>query len=384
MTSIVVSGALANRYGNGGGAWVRLNWLLGFQRLGCKVYFVEEIGRITCVDGARKACPFRASVNASFFQQVTRQFGLGDNSSLIHAEGEQTIGLSREELLDVAGTADLLINISGHLARELLFSRFRRRAYVDIDPGYTQFWQAAGNPGARLAGHDVYFTIGENISRPGCPIPSCGIEWRHIRPPVVLAEWPADEPGKERRFTTVSSWRGPYGPVQSKGNTYGLKVHEFRKLLELPRLTGEKFELALNIHPGDGTDRQALIDHGWQLVDPHQAAGDPAAFRHYVQGSGAEFSAAQGVYVETGSGWFSDRTVCYLASGKPAVVQDTGFSTNYPVGEGLLTFRTLDEAVLAVKRIAADYERHSRAARVLAEEYFDSDKVLRRVLEEAL
>jgi hypothetical protein len=383
LTSIVVSGALANRYRNGGGAWVRLNWLLGFQRLGCKVYFVEEIGQGTCVNAAGKACSFGDSVNAGYFQQVTRQFGLGDNSTLIYEGGEQAIGLSKEELLKVAGTADLLVNISGHLSCEPFFSHFRRRAYIDIDPGYTQFWQAAGNLGARLAGHDVYFTIGENISQSGCSIPSCGIEWRPIRPPVVLGEWPATGPSKERKFTTVASWRGPYGPVQHEGKTYGLKVHEFRKFLELPRRTGQQFELALNIHPGDAKDRQALVEHGWRLVDPYQAAGDPAAFRHYVQSSGAEFSAAQGVYVETGSGWFSDRTVCYLASGKPALVQDTGFSRNYPVGEGLLAFRTLHDAVLGAERIAGDYERHSRAARALAEMFFDSDKVLRRVLEEA-
>src|SRR5207237_1120238 len=138
------------------------------------------------------------------------------------------------------------------------------------------------------------------------------------------------------------------------------------------------------IHPADGKDREALVEHGWQLVDPHQAAGDPAAFRLYVQGSGAEFSAAQGVYVETGSGWFSDRTACYLASGKPVLVQDTGLSTNYPVGEGLLAFRTLPEAVLGAERIAADYDRHSRAARKLAQEFFDSAKVLERFLEEAI
>jgi hypothetical protein len=383
VSSIVVSGALANRHRNGGGAWVRLNWLLGFQRLGCKVYFVEEIGRGTWLDAAGKACPFRDSMNAAYFRQVTRQFGLGENSTLIYEGGEQTLGLSREELLEVAGAADLLVNISGHLTCEPFFSRFRRRAYIDIDPGYTQFWQATGNSGARLAGHDVYFTIGENISQPGCVIPTCGIEWRRIRPPVVLAEWPAAGLGEQRKFTTVASWRGAYGPVQYEGKTYGLKVHEFRKFLELPRRTEQKFELALHIHPADRKDREALVEHGWQLVDPHQAAGDPAAFRHYVQGSAAEFSTAQGIYVETGSGWFSDRSACYLASGKPVLVQDTGFSTNYPVGEGLLAFRTLPEAVLGAERIAGDYERHSRAARRLAEEFFDSDKVLGRVLEQA-
>jgi hypothetical protein len=244
-------------------------------------------------------------------------------------------------------------------------------------------WHATGDRGSRLAGHDVYFTIAENIGTTGCTVPTCGIDWQRIRPPVVLAGWPAATAGTDWKFTTVASWRGPFGPIRYAGKTYGLKVHEFRKFIDLPRLTGQKFELALNIYPGDDKDRQALVKHGWQLVDPLAAAGDPAAFQHYVQDSGAEFSAAQGIYVETGSGWFSDRTACYLASGKPALVQDTGLSRNYPVGEGLLTFRTLSQAMAGAQQIASDYERHSRAARQLAEEFFDSDRVLAQLVERA-
>jgi hypothetical protein len=360
-----------------------LNWLLGLQRLGFAVYLIEQIERRTCVDAAGKACAFAASVNRAYFQQVTRQFGLENRSALIYEGGEQTYGLSREDLLEVAATAEMLVNISGHLTWEPFFSRFRRRAYIDIDPGFTQMWHAAGNPGSRLAGHDVYFTIAANIGTAGCAVPTCGIDWQRIRPPVVLAEWPVAGAGTSRKFTTVASWRGPFGPVQHEGKIYGLKVHEFRKFIELPRLTEQKFELALNIHPGDAKDRQALVEQSWQLVDPQVAAGDPAAFRRYVQGSGAEFSAAQGVYVATASGWFSDRTACYLASGKPALVQDTGWSRNYPVGEGLLTFRTLSEAVVGAEQIANNYGRHSRAARRLAEEFFDSDQVLARLAAQA-
>jgi hypothetical protein len=260
--------------------------------------------------------------------------------------------------------------------------RLRRKAYVDIDPGFTQFWYAAGHEGLRLDGYDFYFTIGENIGTPFCPIPTCGLRWRRTRQPVVLEDWPVSGGGDHDRFTTVATWRGPYGPVQYGGKTFGLKVHEFRKFVELPGLTRQTFEVALDIHPAEEKDLDLLRRHGWRLVDPKAAAPDPAAFRRYVQTSGAEFSVAQGVYVESASGWFSDRTVRYLASGKPALVQDTGFGRNYPVGEGLVAFRTLEQAVAGAERISRDYEGHCRAARALAEEHFDSEKVLGRFIEE--
>ena len=155
-----------------------------------------------------------------------------------------------------------------------------------------------------------------------------------------------------------------------------MKVHEFRKFVDLPRQVQQTFEIALNIHPADTKDLNLLLQHGWEIVDPRTVVPDPIAFRCYVQTSGAEFSVAQGVYVETKSGWFSDRTVRYLASGKPVLVQDTGFSRNYPVGDGLVAFRTLGEAVVGAERIADDYDRHCRAARSLAEAHFDSDRVL--------
>jgi hypothetical protein len=384
MPTIVVSGALANKAGNGGEAWVRLNWLLGFKQLGFRVYFLEEINRQTCVDSSGHVCPFTDSVNLAYFKEVTRRFALADRSALIYQRGEQIHGLSREELFDLSQTADLLVNISGHLCSEAFFDRFRRKAYVDIDPGFTQFWQAAGNPGSRLAGHDVYFTIGENIGQPDCAIPSLGIDWKPMRPPVVLEEWPLVRSQGQTGFTTVASWRGPYGLVQYGNRTYGLKVHEFRKFLELPKRSDQRFEIALSIHPADHKDRQALLSKDWHLEDPQRVAGNPDSFRQYIQKSVAEFSVAQGIYVETSSGWFSDRTACYLASGKPVLVQDTGCSRNLPVGQGMLVFRTLDEAVAGAERIKADYQNHCWAARRLAEDYFTSARVLGRFLEEAL
>ena len=382
MTTIVVSGALANKYLNGGEAWVRLSWVLGLQKLGFRVYFVEQISRESCTDTAGNVVPFTRCENLVYFKQIVEHFGLGGSAALIYENGEQIHGLSYTELLELAETADLLVNISGHLTLEPLMRRLRRKAYVDIDPGFTQFWYAAGDEGLRLDGHDFYFTIGENIGTPFCPIPTCGLLWRRTRQPVVLEHWPVCREGDLDRFTTVASWRGSYGPVQHEGKTFGLKVHEFRKFIELPVRTQQTFEIALNIHPADVKDLNLLRLHRWQIVNPGVVVPDPVAFRRYVQTSGAEFSVAQGVYVETESGWFSDRTVRYLASGKPVLVQDTGFSRSYPVGDGLVAFRTLDEAVLGVERIASDYDRHCRAARSLAEAYFDSDRVLERLIEQ--
>lgn len=184
-------------------------------------------------------------------------------------------------------------------------------------------------------------------------------------------------------MTTIGAWRGAYGTVEFDGRRYGARAHEWRKLLSLPALAPLTFEAALQIDPGDQADRAALTKHGWHLVDPRRVTGTPDDYRRYIQGSGGEFGVAQGLYVETRSGWFSDRTVRYLASGKPVLVQDTGLSESLPVGEGLVTFTDLASAVEGARRIRADYDSHARAARQIAETYFASDVVLTRFLEEA-
>lgn len=385
MTKILVSGAIANKCHNGGAAWTRLSWVLGFRRLGCDVCFLEELPEP--VDESAAA--------VRYFRDVTGRFGLQGAAGLIVGNGRAFWGMTEEEIRQAAGEADLLVNISGHLTWQPALEACRRKAYVDLDPGYTQFWHAGGTSGARLEGHDYYFTVGTNIGRRDCPIPTCGVPWRPIRQPVVLDEWPVvvSEKGDRHpssgasplfRFTTIASWRGVYGPVEYGGRSYGLKVHEFRKFAEIPRHVSHEFEIALDIHPDEQADLELLRRNGWRIVDPRAQVGDPGSFRRYVQGSGAEFSVAQGIYVQTNSGWFSDRTTRYLASGKPALVQDTGFSRNLPVGEGLLSFRTPDEAAAGAEAILekTDYERHSRAARRIAEEYFDSDKVLVGMLEQ--
>lgn len=374
MPTVVTAGALANKPDNGGAAWTRLSWVLGFRSLGFDVLFVEEIADDACVDRAGVPARLQESANLTYFRGVTEAFGLSGRAALLPADGGEGFGLSWDELRRQAA-GGVLINISGNLKMKALKSLFRTRAFIDLDPGYTQFWHEA-RVSTHLEGHDYYFTVGENIGR-GARIPDAGVEWRPIRQPVLLDEWPVcAATTRSPRFTTIGSWRGPHGPVSDGGTTFGLKAHEFRKFVELPSRVRPTFEAALDLHTADQADRIRLEERGWRVVDPRVVAGDPAAFRRYVQASWAEFSVAQGIYVETGSGWFSDRTTRYLASGRPALVQDTGLSQNYPVGEGLIVFRTLDEAVQGVEAIERDYDRHARAARAIAEEYFDARRAL--------
>jgi hypothetical protein len=313
-----------------------------------------------------------------YLEEVSRRFEL--DVSVVTPDGDVVSGPSPTALASLAEDAAFLVNISGNLDANRLLSRFRRRAYVDVDPGYSQYWHEAGKLGSSLARHNAWFTVGQNVGTPACPIPTSGYRWHAVRPPVVLSEWPLRGPLQADRLTTVASWRGAFGPVEVRGRRYGVKAHQWRRVLELPLLAPQKFEIALAIDPTDDADRNSLVGHGWNLVDPTIAAGNPDRFRSYVQESGGEFSVAQGIYVETNSGWFSDRTAAYLASGKPVLVEDTGFTRTLPSGEGLIAFRDLQGAVKGAMRIAAAYDSHARAARQLAESYFDSDVVLKDFL----
>jgi hypothetical protein len=375
MRIAIVSGAIANKPLNGGAAWTRLSYVLGLMKLGFGVYFVEQIP-------GDPASPEK-SEQLAFFNKVMAQFGLHECCALVSGTSRQCYGMTYKQLLEIAEAADVLINITGHLTLESVKRAIRRKVYLDLDPGFTQFWHAAGNTGAHLPGHEAYFSVGENIGRRSCSIPVSDIRWRATRQPAVLEYWPASTCPEFTGFTTIASWRGAYGPIRHGSVTLGLKVHEFRKFSGLPGRVQTSFEVALDIHPDEVKDLLLLQESGWRVVDPRRVVPDPLAFRKYVQASGAEFSVAQGIYVETRSGWFSDRTVRYLASGKPAVVQDTGFSDNYPTGEGLISFSNFEGAVAGLEKVMRDYDKHCRASRELAETYFDSNKVLGCLLDEA-
>jgi hypothetical protein len=254
-----------------------------------------------------------------------------------------------------------------------------RRVFLDIDPGFGQMWKALGLHDL-FAGHDTFATVSQNLGGPDCSIPTCGFHWISTPPPVVLNHWPYTEGNSG--FTSIGSWRGPYGPIKYQGRTYGLRVHEFRKFARLPQLTQQRFEAALDIDPADQRDINLLREHSWALVNPARIVADPRQYRGYIQRSTAELMIAKGMYVASNSGWFSDRSACYLASGKPVLAQDTGFAQNYPVGEGLIPFSDLSEAVAGVETIRTDLRRQRAGARALAEEIFDARKALTRLLDE--
>jgi hypothetical protein len=385
---VVVSSVIANKPFNGGNARMVLNWLEGFRQLGAEVFFVEQIASDACLDTTGARVPASESENRSYFERVLAASGFGDRAVLVCDAGDTlddaTIhGATPTELYDLARDADLLVNISGHLNIAGLKRRFRCKAYIDLDPGYTQLWHAQGSDAARLDDHDLYFTVGQRIGTPSCTLPTAGIPWMPIRQPIVLSGCSVAAPAPADRFTTVASWRGAYAPIAYDGQSFGNKAHEFRKIADLPRRSAGSFEIALDIHAGDRRDLETLRQRGWQVVNPRTVASTPETYCDYIERSAAECTAAQAMYVKTRCGWFSDRSARYLASGKPVLVQDTGFSAPGRPGEGLVVFDSIEKAARGADQIARNYRRHSEAARWIAERYFNSDLQLGHVMEQA-
>jgi hypothetical protein len=373
---ILLGGMFSRVPDQGGLAWVVLQYVLGLRDLGHDVLLVEPLREMDLRPaGARLA----ESENADYFQSVVRQFGLEDQAALLVEGTGETFGLSYGELREAAHEADLLINLAGGLNEPDLLEQVPVRLYVDLDPGFTQLWNDVEGIDMRFEGHTHFATVGLTLGHAGSSVPTCGIEWIPTPPPVVLAEWPFARRLERDSLTTVANWRG-YGSIQVNGTFYGQKAHSLRRLLELPRRTGVRFELALAIDPGEPRDLAALAENGWELVDPGVVAATPEAYRRFVQGSRGEFGIAKSGYVEGRCGWFSDRSVCYLASGRPVIAQETGFSGTLPTGEGLLVFEGADDVAGAVDALASDYERHRQAARTIAEEIFASEVVLPRLL----
>ena len=361
---ILVSGMLAGSPGQGGATWALLQYILGFQRLGHVVHFVEQM-------------PERREESARYFDHVVDAFGLRSVASLLDSEG--TIGPPYDEVLDWARSADVLVNISGLLQGELA-THSPVRVYLDVDPGFTQLWHAVEGIDMRLDGHTHFVTVGQSIGCEGCEIPTCDREWLPTLQPVVLDEWPAESEMLHDAFTSVGNWRG-YGSIEHDGVRYGQRAHSFRELFELPERTEKSLLLALAIHPEEQKDLAALRASGWSMLDPTLVAATPHDYRKFVAGSRGELGVAKSGYVNSRCGWFSDRSCCYLASGRPVLAQDTGFSAHLPVGAGLLAYSSIEGAVAGLDEMRRNYEEHAAAARALAEEHLDSDRVLTRLLE---
>ena len=361
---VLLSGMVAGEPGQGGAAWAVLQYALGLRRLGHEVILVEPVERIE-------------ADSLAYLEAVAARFGL-DEVALLAADGGCG-PTSRERLGGLAREADLLLNVSGMLTAAELLEPIPVRAYLDLDPFFNQMWHLQGAE-MRFDAHTHFVTVASGIGAPGCEVPTLGLDWIETLPPVVLEQWSLADAEPTLPFTTVGHWRS-YGPIEHEGRRYGQRAHSLRELVELPERSPAEFALALGIHPGDGEDIAALEAHGWRLLDPAAVADTPDRYRKLVRASQAEIGIAKEGYVRSHSGWFSDRSACYLASGRPVVAQDTGFGQSLPVGEGLLAFGTVEEAAAAVDDVLARPREHARAARAIAEELLDSDRVLGRLLE---
>lgn len=389
MTTIVISPSNVANFPDGGGHfWVYMQYVHGLRRLGCEVYWLERFRRGRHPD--RDADMLRV-----FFERMER-YGLRDHllvyESNARTDGESApreyIGIERSSAEAICRRADLLLNFRYAIAPGLL-ALFRRTALVDIDPGLLQFWISAGQ--LVVPRHDLYFTTGETVGAPTALFPDCGLPWIHIRPPVCVELWPPVRGRRRAPFTTISSWWGGDGKGGGEWITYddgtyheNSKRVSFLEFSELPRLTSQQLELALGMGKGDEEDRRRLEAAGWRIRHAMEVARTPEMYQSYIQGSRGEFSCAKPSCMWFQNAWISDRTLCYLATGKPVVVQHTGPSSFLPNGDGMFRFSSVPEAADALAAIDAGYARHCRAAREIAETHFDASRVLRDMLSFAL
>jgi hypothetical protein len=361
----------------GGATWAVLQYVLGLRELGHRVLLVEPVAASSLVPAG---APLDRSANAAYFIDVAARFDLGASAALVGQDTRETVGLSHRALVDFASQADLLINISGMLTDPAIVAHVPRRVYLDLDPAFNQLWDAVEGVDVRFAGHTDFVTVGTLIGSEGCGVPTCGRSWIPTWQPVVLSQWPSAPGRPGGAWTTVGHWRG-YGSIEHRGVHYGQKVHSFRRFMDLPQRTQTRLRPALAIHPGEARDLAALRDNGWHLADPAAVAGTPDSYRRFIQTSKGELGIAKSGYVVSRCGWFSDRSICYLATGRPVVAENTGFADRLPTGEGVFAVSTAEEAAAALETASAGYANHCRRARELADAYFRSDLVLTRLLE---
>jgi hypothetical protein len=360
-----------------------LAYAVGWQRLGHEVYLMEQVGRGRCVNKRGDSVPFTEWDGRAHFEAVARFYGLWPRCCLIYKQGEATHGMPFAEAVDVAKKSDLLITRSGQIHKVPdIFEPPRRRAFFDGNPGSTQIQFHQRAEGCDPLDHyEFLFTLGLNIGTPQCPIPTDGLHWRPMLRPVLLSMWPAVINTKPQRFTTISIWKGR-ATFAWQGVESGEKSDNWLQVIDLPATSGQALEIALRIDSTDALgDRAMFEDRGWIITDPNLLRSFED-YRDYIGQSHAEFSVAHNRYVEFNTGWFSDRSALYLASGKPVLVQSTGIEGHLPTGKGLLTFSTIDEALAGIEAINADYEGHCQTARAIAKQYFDSYRVLTEILEQ--
>jgi hypothetical protein len=380
---VVVSAYNVAAFTEGGGHfWVYMQYVLGLRACGCEVYWLERF--VSTPDAARDEATIR------LFLERAARFGLagrvimlvGPDPTLDPDAPLEFRGLDAVDADAVFRRADLVLNFHYAIDAKLL-RRFRRTALVDIDPGLLQFWISRGQ--LLVPHHDVHFTTGETVGRSDAPFPDCGRIWHSIRPAVSLERWPVAAHGRRHAMTSVSGWNTNDWIVDGDVHWENTKRVSFLEYKELPSMTAQPLELALYLCTDEDHEERRLLERlGWTVRPSREVAGSPEQYQAYVQDSRGEFSCAKPSYTKFQNAWVSDRTLCYLASGRPVVVQDTGPSAVLPNGEGMFRFSTPAQAAEALAAMNADYDRHCRAARALAERHFDAAQVAQRILDIAL
>jgi hypothetical protein len=367
-----------------GVAWQVLHYLEGFRRLGYDVHYVEDTGD-WAYDPVENTIASHAGYTVGYIGRLMRQHGLADRWAYrAAAEDGRLYGLSEGELARVFERAEVLVNLTGATLLGERHLRVPARVYLETDPVLPEIEVARGHRFTieLLEAHTHHFTFGENLGAPDCAVPTGRFAYKPTRQPVVLDWWtPRPDVPAAGAVTTVASWKQSGKDVEWNGETYYWSKHlEFVKVLDLPGRLGIPMELALAC---DDVEAIALLrGHGWRVIDGLALSLDVAPYREYILRSRAEFTVAKDQNIRLRSGWFSDRSACYLAAGRPVVTQDTAFGNALPTGEGLFAFLSTDDAVAALEAIASDYARHSRAAREIAEQCFKAETVLSRLLAE--
>ena len=366
----------------GGLAWHYLQYVIGLSKLGHDVCFVEQSDDYpSCYHPVRNAWGIDPSYGLAFARDAFRSVGVGDCWAFFDTHARRWLGPQSARIQQVCAEADLCLNVSGRNELPPLLEQIPVRALVDTDPAFTQIRHLTDDDARQRAQqHNAFFTFAENLPAGCADVPDDGLPWQATRQPVVLDMWPACPPEPGAKFTSVMLWES-YGGVDHEGRRYGQKAESFTPYLDLPQRAGHLFELALGSSSAPGSYLQSL---GWDVIDPLPPTRDPWTYQRYIQASKGEFGIAKHGYVVTRSGWFSERSACYLATGRPVVVQDTGFTLWLPGGDGVLPFSTPAEALAAIAEANGRYEHHCRAAREIAETYFDARSVLGRLIETAM
>jgi hypothetical protein len=377
----VVIQHLAALFPFAGVMWQLLHHLIGLRDLGLDVYYLED--HATWVYDPHTQSPVHdPSRNLQWLSETLDRFGFGDRWAFFDTRTGSYLGMSHTHCLELLREADVVINLCGATEPREEHQRCRCLVYLQTDPGKVQIELEQNHPRscALRSTHQFFFTYGYNIGADDCRLPTGGVRWRPTRPPVVLGEWQPNLAGERAAFGTVCTWHNKGMDVEIGGEKYfWSKDVNFRKFLEVARRANQPIELATDLSSGPDYDR--ALQGGFTIVPAVPMSLDLDLYRGYVTSSRGEFTAAKDIYARTRSGWFSDRSVCYLAAGRPVVTQRTGFEKYIPEGCGLMGFDTADEAVEAIRAINADYPRHSRVAREIAMEYFDASTVLSEIAE---